>query len=175
MKKRIFKAIKWILTTVLTLLIILFISNEIVYRTLIPNDFSESNWSGKWNSSDYALISGKVLTKIPNNYNKEFKSKTLIYYNLWSLYKPGQIKIVELSGNFSTTRINGNNLNQKREPNKPSKSKLRLFKAKIDIGNGQVIEYSGIKDSNEIQINGNYNSNSPSDKGTFKLNKKIKP
>jgi hypothetical protein len=154
------------------LFVIVSISNEIVYKISIPENFAESNWNGKWNSSKYALVSGKVLTTIPENHNTEFKSETLIYYNLWSLYKPGQNKIVELSGNFSKSDINGNNVGQKRRPNENRESNPRLFKAKISIGNGQFIEYDGMKDNDGFEISGKYYSSFPNDKGTFKLKKK---
>ncbi|TXG36692.1 hypothetical protein [Seonamhaeicola maritimus] len=172
MKKRLLKILKRILITVLILFVIVFISNEIVYRTSIPENFEESNWNGKWSSSEYALISGKVLTTIPEKNNTDFKSETLIYYNLWSLYKPGQNKIVELSGNFSESDINGNNLAQKRRPNERVQSNPSFFKAKLSFGNGQLIEYGGIKDNDGIEINGEYDSSFPMDKGTFELNKK---
>jgi hypothetical protein len=79
---------------------------------------------------------------------------------------------VELSGNFSESDVNGNNIEQKRRPNESSESNRRLFKAKMSIGKGQFIEYDGIKDDDGIEINGEYVSSYPSDKGTFELNKK---
>ena len=172
MKNRFLKIIKRILITVLILFVVVFISNEIVYRTSIPENFAESNWTGKWNSSEYALVSGKVLTTIPENNNDEFKSEMLIYYNLWSLYKPGQNKMVELSGDFSELDINGSNIGQKRRPNENRESSRRFFKAKMSIGNGQFIEYDGMKDNDGIEISGEYESSYPKDKGTFELNKK---
>ena len=156
----------------MSLFIVVLISNEVVYRTSIPENFTDPNWDGKWNSSKYVLVSGKVLTTIPENNNSEFKSKTLLYYNLWSLYKPGQNKIVELSGNFSESDINGNNIEQKRRPNENHESNCRFFKAKMSIGNGQFIEYNGMKNNNGIEMSGKYYSSYPRDKGTFKLNKK---
>ncbi|UKM66592.1 hypothetical protein GSB9_03182 [Flavobacteriaceae bacterium GSB9] len=172
MKNRFLKILKRILITILILFVVVFISNEIVYKTSIPENFAESNWNGKWNSSEYTLVSGKVLTTIPENHNAEFKSETLIYYNLWSLYKPGQSKIVELSGNFSESDINGNNVGQKSQPNENRESNRRFFKAKMAIGNGQFIEYDGMKDNDGTGINGEYDSSYPKDKGTFELNKK---
>ncbi|WP_040278989.1 hypothetical protein [Psychroserpens damuponensis] len=172
MKNRFLKIIKRILISILILFVVVFISNEIIYRTSIPENFAESNWNGKWNSSEYALVSGKVLTTIPDNNNAEFKSETLIYYNLWSLYKPGQNKIVELTGNFSESDINGNNIGQKRRPNENAESNRRFFKAKMSIGNGQFIEYDGIKKDDGTEISGDYDSSFPKDKGKFELNKK---
>ncbi len=172
MKNRLLKILKRILITILILFVLVFISNEVVYRTSIPENFAESNWNGKWNSSEYALVSGKVLTTIPENHSAEFKSETLIYYNLWSLYKPGQNKIVELSGNFSESDINGNNVGQKRRPNENRESNHRFFKAKMSIGNGQLIEYDGMKVNDGTEISGEYDSSYPKDKGTFELNKK---
>ena len=154
------------------ILVVVFISNEIVYSTSIPENFAESNWNGKWNSSEYAFVSGKVLTTIPENNNSEFKSKTLIYYNLWSIYKPGQNKIVELSGNFSESDVNGNNIGQKRRPNESGESNRRFFKAKMSIGKRQFIEYDGMKDDDGSKISGDYDSSFPKDKGTFELNNK---
>ncbi|PKV51714.1 hypothetical protein ATE84_3812 [Aquimarina sp. MAR_2010_214] len=171
MKNKFLKIIKRILITILILFVVVYISNEIVYKTSIPENFVESNWNGQWNSSEYALVSGKVLTTIPENNNAEFKSETLIYYNLWSLYKPGQNKIVELSGNFSESDINGNSTGQKRRPNESNAYHRRFFKAKISIGNGQFIKYDGMKDNDGIEISGDYDSSFPKDKGTFELNK----
>ena len=78
---------------------------------------------------------------------------------------------MELSGNFSESDINGNNSAQKRRPNQRPENNRRFFKAKMSIGNGQFIEYNGIKGDNGIEISGEYNSNFPRDNGTFKLNK----
>ena len=98
MKNRILKILKRVFITILILTILVFITNEIIYRKSIPNDLSESNWNGNWKSSKYKFVSGKILTSIPENLENqktEFKSKTVIYYNLWSFYKPGQVKIVD--------------------------------------------------------------------------------
>ena len=117
MKNRFFKLIKRILIAILILLSVGIISNEIIYKNSIPDHFSESNWNGKWNSTKYELVSGKVLTTIPDVFfdnNTKFKSETFIYYNIWSIYKPGQNKIVELIGNFSESDMEGNNLAQKK-------------------------------------------------------------
>ncbi|SHI77802.1 hypothetical protein [Aquimarina spongiae] len=172
MKNRFLKIIKRILITILILFVVVVISNEVVYRSSIPKNFTESNWDGNWNSSEYALVSGKVLTTIPENNNSEFKSETFIYYNLWSLYKPGQNKTVELSGNFSESYFNGNNIGQKGRRNENPESNRRFFKAKMSIGNGQFIEYDGMKNIHGIEISGEYDSSYPRDKGTFELNKK---
>ena len=166
------KMFKRIVITILILFVIVYISNEILYRNSISENFSESNWNGTWNSSEYALVSGKVLTTIPENHKAEFKSETLIYYNIWSLYKPGQNRIVELSGNFSESDINGNNIGQKRQPNENREPIRKFFKAKMSIGNGQFIEYDGIKDNDGIEISGEYDSSYPKDKGIFALHKK---
>ena len=47
-----------------------------------------------------------------------------------------------------------------------------FFKAKLSFGNGQFIEYEGMTENEGIEINGEYHSNYPKDKGTFELNKR---
>jgi len=109
LKNKFLKILKRTLITVGILFALAFITNEIVYRMSIPDKFESANWSGKWNSSEYKLVGGKVLTSIstPIIENSEFKSPTLLYYNIWSLYKPGQIKVVEMNGTFGRENFGG--------------------------------------------------------------------
>ncbi|MEL6559626.1 MAG: hypothetical protein AAFQ94_15650 [Bacteroidota bacterium] len=171
MKHRFLKFIRRVIVLVLVLTIVVFISNEIVYRNSIPESFAASNWYGHWNSSDYVLVSGKILTMLPENDNAQFKSEALVYYNIWSMYKPGQNKLVTLSGGFSESTVNGNNLEQKMKTSQSDQYDLKFFKAKISIGKGQYIEYSGMKDHEGIAIEGQYDASFPKDKGTFELKK----
>ena len=133
MKYRFLKFIRRVIVLVLVLAIVVFISNEIVYRNSIPESFGASNWYGHWNSSDYALVSGKILTILPEDNNAQFKSEALIYYNIWSVYKPGQNKLVTLSGGFSESALNGNNLEQKMRTNESDQYDRRFFKAKYQL------------------------------------------
>lgn len=169
MKSRFLKTVKRILITALVLLLVLISANEIVYRNSIPDHFANANWSGKWHSSEYYLVSGKVLTTIPADNYADFKSETLIYYNLWSLYKPGQKQILKLSGNFSEADINGNNSDQKSPLNTRNEAHLSSFKAKMSIGKGQYLEYDGMKEYDGVKICGKYDSSFPLDEGTFEL------
>ena len=148
-------------------------ANEIVYKVSIPESMKKSNWKGKWDSKEYKLISGRILTTIPEKSNFEifeFNSQTLIYYNLWSLFKPGQSQIVELTGNFSEQNLKGDNLIQAIK-NK-DQNQHRTFKAKIQFDNGQYIEYDGTKSNMNKNIKGEYDSFLPADSGTFNLTKK---
>jgi hypothetical protein len=172
MKYKVIRIVKQITIVVLTLAIIMFFANEIVFRISASKDFQESNWTGKWNSLDYSFVSGRMLTSIPENIkeqNIEFKSKVLLYYNLWSIYKPGQVKVVELSGEFGQLDINGKNEVAKEDI--VNDEIPYFFKAKLTFGQGQFITYKGYFNHLRTEVSGEYDSSFPDDKGIFKLNK----
>ena len=174
MKNKFFKILKRTLITVGILFALALIANEIVYTMSIPDEFESAHWSGKWNSSEYNLVGGKVLTSIPTPIieNSEFKSPTLLYYNIWSLYKPGQIKVVEMNGTFGPENFGGNSEldNQNLQDLEPLTS--NFFKANISFVNGQEIEYTGMKWKDDKEIFGDYVSKFPSDLGEFELSTK---
>jgi len=147
------------------------ITNEVIYRISIPDEFENANWSGKWNSSEYKLVGGKVLTSIPTPIieNSEFESQTLLYYNIWSLYKPGQSKIVKMNGTFGRENFKGNSELGNKNLNDLEPFTSNFFKAKISVGNGQQIEYSGMKWKENKEIFGDYVSKYPADIGEFEL------
>ncbi|WP_103070143.1 hypothetical protein [Aquimarina sediminis] len=172
MKNKILKISKRTLISIGVLFVFIYVTNEILYRISIPQEFNKANWNGKWNSTEYKLVNGKILTFIPNPIieNSDFKSKTALYYNIWSLYKPGQIKIVDMNGTFRQKNFNGNSmLNQKNAINRKPLTSF-FFKAKISFANGQSIEYTGEKSNKNPEISGNYISKFPFDSGSFIIN-----
>lgn len=170
-KNKLLKILKQIIITIVILIAFVFITNEIVYRIKIPDEFKSANWNGTWKSSKYKLMSGKVLTSFPSPMieNSKFKSRTLIYYNIWSMYGSGQVKIVEMDVVFGLENFKGNSEseNQKLDEFEPFSS--NYFTAKILFGDGQQIEYTGMKYIDKEKIIGDYVSELPSDLGVFKL------
>jgi hypothetical protein len=171
LKNKFIKILKRTLITVGILFALAFITNEIVYRISIPDEFESANWSGKWNSSEYKLVGGKVLTSIstPIIENSKFKSPTLLYYNIWSLYKPGQIKVVEMNGTFGRENFGGNSELGNKNLQELEPLTTNFFKAEISLSNGQMIEYDGMKWKDDKKIFGDYVSKFPSDLGEFEL------
>jgi len=171
LKNKLLKILKRILVTIAILFALAIITNEIVYQISIPEEFEHANWSGKWSSSEYKLVGGKVLTSIPTPIieNSEFKSPTLLYYNIWSLYKPGQIKVVEMNGLFGRENFKGNNELDNKNLDDLEPFTSNYFKAKITFDNGQLIEYDGLKWKDNEEIFGDYVSKFPSDSGEFEL------
>ena len=171
LKNKLLKILKRTLITVGMLFVLIFLANEIVYRINIPNEFVDANWSGKWNSSEYKLVSGKVLTNIPSPIieNSSFKSQTVLYYNIWSIYKPGQIKVVEMNGTFGSGNFNGKSELGDKNLDDFEPFISNYFKAKVSFSNGQNIEYTGMKWLENRKIFGNYVSEYPSDLGEFEI------
>lgn len=171
MKNKLIKILKRIFVTLVIIFAAAFITNEIIYQISIPDEFENANWSGTWNSSEYKLVSGRVLTSIPTPIveNSEFKSPTFLYYNIWSLYKPGQSKVVEMNGLFGRDnfKVNSELDNKNLDDLEPFTS--NYFKAKISFDNCQLIEYTGLKWKDNELIFGDYISKYPSDSGDFEL------
>ena len=163
-----------VIITVGVLVLLVIAANEIVYRVHIPDAFADANWSGTWDSAYSKLINGRVLTTIPDpiEENVAFESPMLIYYNLWSPYKPGQVKTVKLSGSFGDENIQGeSNINDSLADD--HKALLAHYlKAYLVFDTGQQIEYTGMKVIDDTKILGDYISTLPGDRGEFKLSLK---
>lgn len=165
------KLVKRLLGFIVVFILITFTLNAIIFNLSQAPKYKDANWGGKWSSSTYFMIGGKILANFPDEIpiNKEFDVDLLVYYNIWGLYRMGQASEFTLSGlieeNNSTAGEGGNI-----DHSSSSTAKLN-FKAKLFNSIGQILEYSGESNKMKTNISGTYKSLIPEDYGRFKIKK----
>lgn len=171
MRKGLKKLLTPIITFFVSVVVLTFVTNEIVFRSQIPESFESNFWKGKWNSKKGKLIGGKLMVEIPNPImeNSKFKGRAMIYYNIWSLYQPGQIRIGEIEAVFgSKSFTETSNL-----PDIPIEEiediSSNFYKADLNLSEGQYMVLTGLKLNDKNYIYGTYLSNFAAAFGQFKL------
>ena len=174
MKSKLFNILFKLSGIALLLIFGLTLANTIIYRYSVPDKYQNSNWVGKWESSNFSLIGGKIIANLPAEIptNEEFEVDAMIYYDIWSIYKMGGIKEFKLIGMLGGDNSGGGQ-NKVKENRELKTSPSLNFKAKIFGLGGQEIDYSGIANKGKTMIVGGYKSSSPRDIGNFEIKIKL--
>jgi hypothetical protein len=145
------------------------------YRHNIPVTFFDANWSGRWTTTQYGGLSGRLLVRMPEPLpeGKTFRAEALVYYPIYSAWKTGAFVKMEFSGQFtpgspasggrSRNRIPGVVYEDVKKGPIPGMLKLR------GVAGEQVVEYAAIIDETGTLITGGYLSEMPYDYGHFRI------
>jgi len=151
-------------------IIILRLMNKIRFVYSRNSHLSDFNYIGEWNSK-MAPVSGRILVKIPYPLpeNQQFEIDSVVYYNLFSLFRSGQFVPMKLEGLVT---------NQQTSSGSNSETPIVIpptitFKSKVlnKSDKEQKIEYVSTFDKKYTTITGGYLSESPFDIGVFSLRK----
>lgn len=151
MAKRRWKRILLIATiVVLVLMILLPPINSAWCAHVTPAGFSEDGMSGAFSSDRYSFVSRRLFVKLPKqelSCGEPCEVEAIVYYNLWSLYRPGQILRTHLTATVFDNQIVGGNLSA------PARS-----------SGEPLIQYLGIPGTITV---GSYRASDPADFGHF--------
>jgi hypothetical protein len=108
------RRLRWFLIivgAVAVLVVGLWITNYLWSRSRIPGDFA-SGLQGTFRSDVVCLVSGRLYVR--NDFRDMSCGQTrefdvAIYYDLWSLYRPGQVVYTRLAVTVGGDRIEGSN------------------------------------------------------------------
>ncbi len=161
-----------IIIAVIAILILVPVDNTFVFRSSTPVDLSDARWQGEWRSEAYPMISGKIVADLPDPAptNRTFQVDTFVYYNLWSLFRPGGKLRTSLTGLVESGKSSGTNVGSDTQLHAPTQI---TFKFKGGPGpDSQIIDYVATADTHWTIIAGDYRSARPADMGVFTLKKK---
>ena len=160
-----------VIIVVVIICILVPVANEIVFHVSIPADLAEAKWRGEWYSEAYPIISGKIVTDLPIKIpdTGKFQVDTFVYYNLWSLFRPGGKLRTSLTGSIDPGKYSGTNEDMDTQVYAPIQITFQL-KGGPGLGN-QVIDYVATADIYWTIMVGGYRSTEPTDIGVFTLKK----
>jgi len=160
-----------IIIAVIAIRIIVPMVNTVVFRSSTPADLSDARWQGEWRSEAHPMISGKIVADLPDPIptNGTFQVDTFVYYNLWSLFRPGGKLRTSLTGSVAPGKSSGTNVDSDAQLHAPIQI---TFQFKGGPGpDSQVIDYVATADTHWTIIVGGYRSAGPADMGIFTLKK----
>jgi len=132
---------------------------------------TESQWRGKWKSSEFPLVSGKVVAALPREIseNVDFPVRARIRYSSLSLYRRGETVDVTFEGRLTDRReIGGSNAEAPISGAAGGGSLLLFLKGSV-ANSRQVVSYRAFVGDGFTKIKGRYRSDGPFDLGTFSL------
>lgn len=160
-----------VIIAVVGLRILVPVVNTIVFRFSTPPDLADARWKGEWHSEAFPMISGRIVADLPDPIptNGTFQVDTFVYYNLWSLFRPGGKLLTSLTGSVAPGRTSGTNVDSDAELHAPIQI---TFQFKGGPGpDSQVVDYVATADTYWTIIVGGYRSAGPADMGIFTLKK----
>ena len=159
------KRLLWVLPALLAVYCVARLVDCIWFRSQSPAGFQNANWSGSWQSEQYAGLSGSLLVRLPDPLpeNQDFPAQALVYYPIYSVWKTGQFVPMDFTGHFSPDApVSGGQSTNKI----PGGGGVFKFKG---VAGSQVVEYVALIDPSRTRIVGGYLSRSPDDSGSFAI------
>ncbi len=169
--KKLIRIIANITLVVFIFFLLFYFMSDIRFTSVIPDDAEQYNYSGSWESERVPMVAGRILAQIPYPPPKgePFTVNAYIYYNLTSIYRPGEFVPMVMDGMIQESgEVAGGNTES------PIILPPRInFKYQGEPGPGgkQTIDYVSTSDTDFIQIVGGYRSQSPYDIGIFRIQK----
>ena len=157
----------WTVIILLAIIVGLQIANAIRFTVVRPADMAGGVWEGEWSSDSYPLIGGRLIAELPDPIpvGKPFEAQVLVYYNLWSLHRPGGTLRMTVDGYFG-----GSGAGSGGTGDFPDSRPVVTFKWKGGgDGRSQSVEYVAVLGYAARQMVGGYVSDGPNDLGRFTL------
>ncbi len=149
---------------ILGLALILPVVNWIWREHVIPAEFSGSGMSGTFRSDQYFSVSGRLFLepmKSDLSSGETCEVDAILYYNLWSQYRPGQTVRTRLTCTVFDNQIEGSNFSAP-----ASYEGSAEFVARKRGQDEPMIRFTGLPGSITV---GSYNTATPDDAGHFVL------
>ncbi len=159
------KRLLWILLALLAVYCVAQLSDYVWFRTQVPAEFQNANWSGTWQTEQYVDLSGRLLVRLPDPLpeNQDFEVQALVYYPIYSVWKTGQFVEMDFKGHYSPDVPESSGRSSNEIPGGGGKLKFKGTTGK------QVVEYTALIDPSRTRIVGGYLSSMPNDHGLFVL------
>jgi len=163
-----------LLMSLITLLVMVYVVNYLIFMISVPKDFQDAKWLGYWKSEGLIMLNGKMIANLPKDLisGREFEVDVIVYYNIWGFYRMGSIEEFKMIASISESNVtSGQGLTDSNNVTKAPA--VKTFNAKIFGVLGQEITYSGSSNQEMNSINGSYQSKFPYDLGSFKIEMKL--
>ncbi len=101
--KKLGRFLLWVLPALLAIYVTAKLADYCWYRLQIPIGFHDANWTGQWDTEQYAGTTGRLLVRMPDPLpeDKDFKAEALVYYPIYCPWKTGSFVKMDFVGHFS--------------------------------------------------------------------------
>lgn len=164
--KKLFRIVSYIGLVVVLAAFATEVANALRFTMSKPAGAESCNYSGRWDSLTAPFVAGRILAELPLPLprGEPFTIKAFVYYNITSPYRLGSFVPMEMSGFIDDSVTSGGSSQDSVIP--PPRV---TFKFKGGVDGRQIVDYVSTADNQFTRLTGGYRSSSPSDIGTFSI------